>query len=91
MWNTGAADWPRHDSTILQSPYWLIVPRRDFLRAASAAVPNGTEKQCASLEPYPATEAGTVPFARWLHKGESNSNEAADLQKLCASFPSLLR
>lgn len=78
-------------STILQSPQWLIVPRTDFICAASATVPNGTAKQCASHEPSPATEAEAVPFARWLHKGESNSNEAADLKKLCASFPSLLR
>jgi len=54
-------------------------------------VPTGTEKQCAYHGPFPATEAHAVPFARWLHKGESNSNEAADLKKLCASFPSLLR
>lgn len=31
-----------------------------------------------------------MPFARWLHKGESNSNEAADIKKLCASFLHLL-
>ena len=54
-------------------------------------MPTGTEKQCAYHGPFPATEAHAVPFARWLHKGESNSNEAADLKKLCASFPSLLR
>jgi hypothetical protein len=50
-------------------------------------VPTGTEKQCAYREPSPATEAEAMPYARWLHKGESHSHEAADLKKLCASFP----
>jgi hypothetical protein len=38
---------------------------------------------------HPTTEADAVPFARWLHKGESNSNQAADLSKLYPP-PSLL-
>jgi hypothetical protein len=54
-------------------------------------VPTGTEKQRAYREPSPATEAEAMPYAHWLHKGESHSHEAADLKKLCASFPSLLR
>lgn len=32
-----------------------------------------------------------MPYARWLHKGESHSNEAADLKKLCASFPLIIK
>lgn len=39
---------------------------------------------------HPATEAEAVPFAPWLHKGESNSNQAADLSKLYPP-PSLLK
>lgn len=31
-----------------------------------------------------------MPYARWLHKGESHLHEAADLKELCASFPYLL-
>jgi hypothetical protein len=42
-------------------------------------VPSGTTVENASLEPSPATEAEAVPFARWLHKGESNSNQALNL------------
>ena len=49
-------------------------------------MPTGTEHESASLEPYPATEAHAMPFARWLHKGESNSNKAANLQKPYTSF-----
>ena len=53
-------------------------------------MPTGTEKQCAYREPSPATETDAVPFARWLHKGESHSSEAADLKKPCASFPLII-
>lgn len=53
-------------------------------------MPTGTEKQCAYREPSPATEAEAMPYARWLHKGESHSSEAADLKKLRASFPLII-
>jgi hypothetical protein len=33
------------------------------------------------LNHHPATEAGAAPFARWLHKSGSNSNQAADLSE----------
>jgi hypothetical protein len=82
----------RKSSTILQSHYLLIIPRIDLPNAtASTAVPTGTAKQRAYPEPSPATEAKAVPFAHWLHKGESHSNEAADLKKLCASFLSFIK
>ena len=53
-------------------------------------MPTGTEKQCAYREPSLATKAEAMPYARWLHKGESHSHKAADLKKLCASFLHLL-
>jgi len=38
------------------------------------------------LNHHPATEAGTAPFARWLHKIGSHSNQAADLSERSTSL-----
>ena len=62
-----------------QSSYWLASNGRAYWHRASIARP---------LNHHPATEAGAVPFARWLHKSGSNSNEAANLSKRSTSLSS---
>jgi hypothetical protein len=59
------------------SSYWLASNGRAYWHRASIARP---------LNHHPATEAGAVPFARWLHKSGSNSNEAANLLKRSTSL-----
>ena len=52
------------------SSYWLASNGHAYWHRVSIARP---------LNHHPATEAGAVPFARWLHKSGSHSNEAANL------------
>ena len=61
------------------SSYWSASSGRAYWHRASIARP---------LNHHPATEAGTAPFARWLHKSGSNSNKAANLSERSTSLTS---
>ena len=64
-----------------QSSFRLAFNGRAYWHRASMARP---------LNHHPATEAGAAPFARWLHKSGSHSNQAADLSKLSTSLTFLV-
>ena len=64
-----------------QSSFRLAFNGRAYWHRASMARP---------LNHHPATEAGAAPFARWLHKSGSHSNQAADLSKRSTSLTSYI-